>query len=142
MTTSQLSTKVKARVSLIIVNPENEILLIKRRKDNRVYWVFPGGGVEDGESLADAAIRETLEETSHKLVNVLPLFCLLNHGRQEHFYLSFTEKFDAKLGLGPELETQNPLNRYELIWASISGLAALPLVPNEAKELVFQWYLP
>lgn len=39
----------------------SEVLLIKRR--DVPVWVLPGGGIEEGESLADAAIRETLEET-------------------------------------------------------------------------------
>jgi len=40
---------------------EGKILLTKRN-DYHV-WCLPGGGVEDGESLAEAAIRETREET-------------------------------------------------------------------------------
>ncbi|WP_407504959.1 NUDIX domain-containing protein, partial [Vibrio parahaemolyticus] len=36
----------KQRVSALILNRKNaEILLIKRFKEGRNYWVFPGGGV-------------------------------------------------------------------------------------------------
>ena len=38
-----------------------EVLLIKRR-DFQV-WALPGGGVDDGESAAEAAVREAREET-------------------------------------------------------------------------------
>ncbi|HET6872292.1 MAG TPA: NUDIX hydrolase [Sporolactobacillaceae bacterium] len=44
----------------IVVNDENEILLIK---GPRRGWEMPGGQVEEGESLKDAAIRETKEES-------------------------------------------------------------------------------
>ncbi|MFB4213276.1 NUDIX hydrolase [Shouchella sp. JSM 1781072] len=44
----------------IILNEKNDILLIKGPKRG---WEFPGGQVEEGESLTDAAIRETKEET-------------------------------------------------------------------------------
>lgn len=44
----------------IVLNDRNEILLIK---GPRRGWEMPGGQVEEGESLRDAAIRETREES-------------------------------------------------------------------------------
>jgi len=44
----------------IVLNEKNEILLIK---GPRRGWEMPGGQVEEGESLQDAAIRETKEES-------------------------------------------------------------------------------
>lgn len=44
----------------IVINELGEILLIK---GPRRGWEMPGGQVEEGESLKDAAIRETKEET-------------------------------------------------------------------------------
>lgn len=44
----------------IIVNNKNEILLIK---GPRRGWEMPGGQVEVGESIKNAAIRETKEES-------------------------------------------------------------------------------
>ncbi|MFC4411611.1 NUDIX hydrolase [Chungangia koreensis] len=44
----------------IVLNEENELLLIKGPWRG---WEMPGGQVEEGESLKDAAIRETKEET-------------------------------------------------------------------------------
>lgn len=44
----------------IVLNEQNEILLIK---GPRRGWEMPGGQVEEGESLKDAAIRETFEES-------------------------------------------------------------------------------
>jgi 8-oxo-dGTP diphosphatase len=44
----------------IVINDNNEILLIK---GPRRGWEMPGGQVEEGESLQNAAIRETKEES-------------------------------------------------------------------------------
>lgn len=44
----------------IVINEKNEILLIK---GPRRGWEMPGGQVEEGESLKEAAIRETKEES-------------------------------------------------------------------------------
>ncbi|KOY17411.1 NUDIX hydrolase [Paenibacillus xylanivorans] len=44
----------------IVMNENNEILLIR---GPRRGWEMPGGQVEEGESLQDAAVRETKEES-------------------------------------------------------------------------------
>ncbi|RPF50135.1 NUDIX hydrolase [Aquisalibacillus elongatus] len=44
----------------IVLNENNELLLIKGPKRG---WEMPGGQVEEGESLSEAAIRETKEES-------------------------------------------------------------------------------
>jgi ADP-ribose pyrophosphatase YjhB (NUDIX family) len=46
---------------VVVVNDASEILLI-RRTDNG-NWALPGGAVDLGESVAQAAVRETLEES-------------------------------------------------------------------------------
>ena len=48
-------------VGVVIRGPEETILLEKRRDCG--WWGLPGGKVEPGESLVDAAVREVLEET-------------------------------------------------------------------------------
>jgi ADP-ribose pyrophosphatase YjhB (NUDIX family) len=51
---------VKARV---VVVEDGKVLLVEHHRRGQAYWVVPGGGVRDGESLDIAARRETLEET-------------------------------------------------------------------------------
>lgn len=48
-------------VNVVVVNDVGEMLLI-RRSDND-NWAVPGGAVDLGESVAEAAIRETQEES-------------------------------------------------------------------------------
>ena len=48
-------------VNVVVTNDKSEILLI-RRSDNE-NWAVPGGAVDLGESMLQAAVRETLEET-------------------------------------------------------------------------------
>lgn len=48
-------------VNVVVVNDADEILLI-RRSDNG-NWAVPGGAIDLGESMVDAAIRETREES-------------------------------------------------------------------------------
>ena len=51
----------KNRAVLIFIH-DNNILLLYRFKGGEEYYVFPGGGVEDNESIDEAAIREAEEE--------------------------------------------------------------------------------
>jgi 8-oxo-dGTP pyrophosphatase MutT (NUDIX family) len=54
-------TRVKAGVGVIIVDDQERILL-EQRYDNGM-WGLPGGGIEPGESVLEAALREVKEET-------------------------------------------------------------------------------
>lgn len=48
-------------VNVVVTNGDGEILLI-RRSDND-NWALPGGAIDLGESVVQAGVRETLEET-------------------------------------------------------------------------------
>ncbi|GAA3077462.1 NUDIX hydrolase [Streptosporangium carneum] len=48
-------------VNVIVVNDAGDILMIRRTDNDN--WAVPGGAIDLGESLPQAAIRETLEET-------------------------------------------------------------------------------
>jgi ADP-ribose pyrophosphatase YjhB (NUDIX family) len=48
-------------VNVVVTNTADDILLI-RRSDNQ-NWAVPGGAIALGESMVQAAVRETMEET-------------------------------------------------------------------------------
>jgi 8-oxo-dGTP pyrophosphatase MutT (NUDIX family) len=55
------NTKVRVGVGVVITNAEGWILLEKR--SDCALWGFPGGRIEAGESIREAAVREVFEET-------------------------------------------------------------------------------
>ena len=56
----------------VIVFRDQEVLLIKRNKEpNKGQWSIPGGKQIIGETVADAAKRELLEETRVKVDQLL-----------------------------------------------------------------------
>lgn len=58
---SEQGGDVRIRVAGILISDDG-VLLIAHKKNNDVYWLLPGGGVDYGESLSEALEREFLEE--------------------------------------------------------------------------------
>ncbi|MHB2016639.1 MAG: NUDIX hydrolase, partial [Candidatus Xenobia bacterium] len=52
---------------VVVVRRGEQVLLVHERKHEQA-WYFPAGRVEPGETFADAAERETLEETGVPIV--------------------------------------------------------------------------
>ena len=46
----------------VVLMQNDKVALIERHRAGLDYFVFPGGGVDDGESPEEAAIREAMEE--------------------------------------------------------------------------------
>jgi ADP-ribose pyrophosphatase YjhB (NUDIX family) len=60
-------TVVRLSVSAVVRRvPGGQEILLMQRSDNG-HWGLPGGHVEPGESVADAACREVLEETGWRI---------------------------------------------------------------------------
>ncbi|WP_332878290.1 NUDIX hydrolase [Massilia sp. S19_KUP03_FR1] len=81
---------------------EFKILLCKRAIEPRYgYWTLPAGFMENAETTAEAAIRETEEEAGANIA-IGPLFSLLNvaHVHQVHlFYLARLLDLDFAAGI-------------------------------------------
>jgi 8-oxo-dGTP diphosphatase len=51
----------RTRAGVVLIQ-EDKVALIERHRAGLDYFVFPGGGVDEGETTEQAAIRETMEE--------------------------------------------------------------------------------
>lgn len=60
-------------VSVALQHDDRLLLVLRGRAPSRGYYAFPGGRVEDGETLEEAARRELAEETGLAVETLSPL---------------------------------------------------------------------
>jgi len=61
----------RSGVGIVVLNKKNQVFLAKRIDNPKNFWQMPQGGVDHGEELYKAAIRELEEETSIKNVSLI-----------------------------------------------------------------------
>ena len=65
------SLPMRSGVGIAVLNNKNQVFVAKRIDNPKEYWQMPQGGVDIGEELYQAALRELEEETSIKNVTLL-----------------------------------------------------------------------
>lgn len=99
---------------------DGKIAMVKHERSNNSFWTLPGGGVEQGERLEDAAIREAKEEVNLKITIVRYLFSTEYTKGTEHCFLAIpTEGCELKLGYDPEFGNNDQILK-EAAWIDIN----------------------
>ena len=124
-----LYKQMRERATAIVIE-NNRILLMKRIRDGVEYFIFPGGGVEKGETVEDALKREVKEELSLDIsswkhlfdieVEVPPIF--KNEKSQKYFVFMIGKYVGVPEIGGPEKESDNENNQHHLIWVPVKDL--------------------
>lgn len=139
-----LYNNVACGVGLIITNEKNEVLFeIRSKEPQKGCLDLPGGFCDPDESAENAALRECLEETQVKPVELKYLCSFPNN----YDYRDFTYKtcdlyFEAKLPAGAELTPQEG-EVDSFVWKSIQNESDLQdnnLAFESAKRALRFWF--
>lgn len=129
-------------VRVIVFDEDNRILMVRQDHPERTVWMVPGGGIEDGENSAQAAVREVLEETGLE-VEILGLIWHVEEvsDRGQRFVNFFKARVaggELKLGADPEFsEDEQVLAQVRFMSRDeVSGLENL--YPEFLREELWQ----
>lgn len=124
----------RTRAVAILVKGD-EVLLIHRR-NSREYYVFPGGGVEGGESIEQAVLRELKEETSITAETIKLLLHTSNDETENYVYLCRYVSGEPRLDdNAPEKQKiADGGEYYNPLWIKLSDLKNMPVYPLEARD--------
>ena len=117
----------KKIVTAAIILNESRVL-IGRRKPNQAlggYWEFPGGKVENGESLVDCLKRELQEELGVNAKVSEDIFMLVDH--------TYDGREIQLIAMLADIGDQQPVGTVHdfLAWAPIEELLSYKLAPAD-----------
>ena len=103
---------------LALINENNEVLisLRKNRKEYNDYWEYPGGKVENGETLEQALVREIKEELNLEIAKscIAPLTFAVDEQEisQKILFLYVCRKWDGPIKslINQKIEWVKPIN--------------------------------
>ncbi len=125
-------SKLEITNMVMVQNADTGEVVVQQRVLRWCGMSFPGGHVEDNETIYDSAVREIKEETGLDIYNLKPcgfMYWFNNETKDKYFtYFYKTQDYTGEL-ISETYEGK-------VFWTSISELEKMDLAPN------FKEYLP
>lgn len=122
--------------AVCIMLKDNKVLLMHRLKDGEEYWTFPGGGVDEGETVENAVVREVMEETSMPTEIEKLLYEHHYETSDQYYYLCKYISGEPILGNAIEKERmeKSTSDIYGPDWVAVEDLPTMLVYPLEIRD--------
>ncbi|HDR7436720.1 MULTISPECIES: NUDIX domain-containing protein [Bacillus] len=121
-----------------IIVQEGKIALIKRIREGETYYVFPGGGIEEGETPEEATKGEAYEELGIH-IKVGHLITKVEYKGTEYYFNAHS--IDGIFGSGKAKEFElKERGSYIPLWLPIRELEKVNIKPYEVVGSILEHY--
>ncbi|WP_243523457.1 NUDIX domain-containing protein [Bacillus pseudomycoides] len=124
--------------SAAIIIQDDQVALIKRIRNNEVYFVFPGGEIEENETPEEATIREAYEELGVH-VEIQKLVTKYEYKGTQYFYEARIIGGVFSTGKAEEF-TKGDRGEYMPVWIPVKELLNLNIKPYDVAEKIVYCY--
>ena len=108
----------RIRAGIVLIEG-NKVALIERHRAGLDYFVFPGGGVDEGETTEQAAIREAREELGVEVAIKQKVVVIHFDQSTQVYFLVERVRGDFGTGAGEEYTDADPNDPQEGIYAPV-----------------------
>lgn len=124
----------------VVIMEDNKLCLIKRSRNNSIYYVFPGGGIEPEETPREAAKREAFEELG-VTVQINECLAEIEYEGTQYFFLADIVSGSIGTGQGEEFTERAPeRGTYLPMWVEIDDLSAIDVKPLFVAKKVKEYF--
>ena len=123
----------RVRAGAVCLDDRDRVVVNRGEWDRGPFYELPGGGVEAGETVEEAVVRELEEEVGLHVRVERKLANVWKDGREEHYYLVRPDGSSSRstLDLEPGFTQE---------WVPISSLGDLPVWPKRLAWRVAAWH--
>lgn len=120
-----------------IILKDDKLVVMERVKDGRHYCVFPGGGLEVGETFEECVERELLEEFGIVVKARKMIYVYERGDKAQGFFTLDWVSGDIHITDGEEYQADRNRGSYNPTMISLNDFEKMNLVPREVgKQLL------